>query len=110
MPSPAPESASEDMDTEISDLSSKERHRQQLRKTHGDIPEVDQFINLYSRMKEGPIKAGEMLIMQELMYFFYPNEANERGIEAIRRLVDQAGADTLVYPAPSSLPPDDGSQ
>lgn len=100
--SPMP-STWKDLNTSPPDLSPQERHRNQLLKSHGDIPEVHTFIDIYYRMKDNPVTFDEMLTMQELMYFFYPNEANRKGIEAIRALRDQVGGGTIIEPS-SSIP------
>ena len=87
-----------DPNTDKPRLTQKEQHLAKLLKSHGDIPEVHMFIDIYYRMKgPEPITMDEMLTMQELLYFFSPSEANRRGVEEIRALRAEASGDTPVY-------------
>lgn len=95
----------EDPNTDKPQLTQKEQHLAKLLKSHGDIPEVHMFIDIYYRMKgPEPITMDEMLTMQELLYFFSPTEANRRGVEDIRALRAEASGDTVIYNV-DNLPP-----
>ncbi len=67
--------------------SNKEAIRKGLIEKHGEIPEIEQFIDLYHRSQEEEgILLDEAIVLHELLYFFYPSEANRKGLEEIKAI------------------------
>lgn len=83
-----------------------ERYRAQLKEQHGDIPEVDMFVELHKRMfrEKKPVTMVEHLRFAELANFFYPSPQNEAGVEKLRQLLSEAGGDAIVITDPDKLP------
>ena len=76
-------------------------YRAQLRKEHGDLPEIDVYVKLHRRIiNEGkPSTLDEQIQFVELSAFFYPSVENELGIQELKALRDQVGGDVIFVPA-----------
>ncbi len=67
--------------------SNKDAIREGLIQKHGEIPEIEQFIDLYHRAQEEEgLLLDEAIVMHELLYFFYPSEANRKGLKEIKAI------------------------
>ena len=84
-----------------------ERYRAQLKEQHGDIPEVDMFIELHKRMfrDKKPVTLDEHVRFAELANFFYPSPQNEAGVKRLRQLRRDAGGEVTVITDSDKLPP-----
>lgn len=76
-----------------------EHFKEKLIKKHGDIPEVEMFINLHLILaKNQPMKLDDHVLFVELLNFFYPGEENAQGLEQIKEYRDRFGGDTVLHP------------
>lgn len=101
-----PKTTAPNPDTTAPDAAA-ERYRAQLKEQHGDIPEVDMFIELHKRMfrDKKPITLDEHVRFAELANFFYPSPQNEAGVKRLRQLRRDAGGEVIVTTDPDKLPP-----
>ena len=73
------------------DLSPSEKMRVRLVKIHGDIPEVDEFMNLDRRLlAREQLTAEESLEHFRLMAFFLPSEQNVHAYEYMKKFHEEA--------------------
>lgn len=76
-----------------------EHWREKLKEQHGDIPEVDMFIQLHLALhKKEPMKLDDHVTFVELLNFFYPSGDNAKGLEEIKAYREELGGDTLLMP------------
>lgn len=83
-----------------------ERNRARLKEQHGDIPEVDMFVELQKRMflEKKPVTLDEHVRFAELANFFYPSPQNEAGVKRLKQLRKDAGGEVIVITDPGKLP------
>ena len=84
-----------------------ERNRALLKEQHGDIPEVDMFVELQKRMfrEKKPVTLDEHVRFAELVNFFWPSPQNEAGVKRLKQLRRDAGGEVIVITDSDKLPP-----